>query len=356
MNTSSKATHYQGLDGLRALAAIGIVLMHVRSNGGYLLHGFVYDSLIPALTNLVFLFMVISAFSMCCGYYEKFINNSITLGSFYGKRYAKIWPFFAVLCCFDLLLSPSKEALYETFANLTLVFGLLPINKITVIGVGWFIGTVFVFYLVFPFFCYLLSDKRRAWFAFAIAILWNIVCQQYFFQPSFIGIAISGRTNFLYSAQFFFTGGMIYLYRDRLAWFSKRYWYLASLIAIGSVILYFLLPWKTFLAMIVAAALVVVAIGIERKGILNNAVTHFLSNISMEIYLCHMVAFRLLQKLHLIQVSKNHLLSYLVAFILTLSLSIAISLAVRWGIRVLKAQGSAILSKLKSHKKSQQEN
>ena len=56
--------HYGALDGLRALAAVGIVLMHVEANG-YELKGFVFERLIPSFTNLVFLFMIISGFAMC---------------------------------------------------------------------------------------------------------------------------------------------------------------------------------------------------------------------------------------------------------------------------------------------------
>ena len=87
---SSVPVHYGAIDGLRAFAAIGIVLMHVLSNGGYELKGFVIQKLIPSFTDFVFLFMVISGFSMCCGYYEKIINNRLSLSDFYRKRFRKI--------------------------------------------------------------------------------------------------------------------------------------------------------------------------------------------------------------------------------------------------------------------------
>ena len=64
---------YDNLDGLRSYAAIGIVMMHVLANSRYAVRGFLFISrIIPSFTNITFLFMVISAFSMCCGYYEKF--------------------------------------------------------------------------------------------------------------------------------------------------------------------------------------------------------------------------------------------------------------------------------------------
>ena len=89
---------YGGIDGLRTIAAIGIVMMHVRSNINYEISGYIYNTIIPSFTNFVFLFMTISAFGMCCGYYEKMINNRVVFSDFYGKHFKKILPFF---CCFS---------------------------------------------------------------------------------------------------------------------------------------------------------------------------------------------------------------------------------------------------------------
>ena len=64
--------NYSSLDGLRAYAAVGIVLMHVLAN---LMikpsDNILTCNVIPWLTNFTLLFMIISAFSMCCGYYER---------------------------------------------------------------------------------------------------------------------------------------------------------------------------------------------------------------------------------------------------------------------------------------------
>ena len=153
---------YEGIDGLKAYAILGIALMHILANGKYEASGFVFDQLIPSFTNLVFLFMMVSGFGMCCGYYQKFKEQKIGVGEFYTKRYSKIWPYFALLCVVDFVISPSKSALYEVFANLTLCQGLLPNMNISVIGVSWTLAVIFVFYLLFPFFCFLLENKKRA--------------------------------------------------------------------------------------------------------------------------------------------------------------------------------------------------
>ena len=115
--------HYGAIDGLRTIAAIGIVVMHIAANNDYEISGFVYDNLIGSFGNFVFLFMVISSFGMCCGYYDKITNNKISLTDFYKKRFLKTLPFFSLLVVIDLIISPSLSSLYEAFADITLLFG-----------------------------------------------------------------------------------------------------------------------------------------------------------------------------------------------------------------------------------------
>ena len=76
---------YEGGDGLKAYAIIGIALMHILTNGEYGIGGFVFEQLIPSFTNLVFLFMMVSGFGMCCGYYQKIKDQIISVGDFYTK-------------------------------------------------------------------------------------------------------------------------------------------------------------------------------------------------------------------------------------------------------------------------------
>lgn len=61
-----------------------------------------FERLIPSFTNLVFLFMMVSGFGMCCGYYQKIIDQKISVEDFYKKRYIKIWLYFALLLCVRL--------------------------------------------------------------------------------------------------------------------------------------------------------------------------------------------------------------------------------------------------------------
>ena len=64
--------HYAGIDGLRALSCLAIIAMHVLANTEYAVSGFLFDTLIPAGTQMVYLFLMISGFGLCCGYLERF--------------------------------------------------------------------------------------------------------------------------------------------------------------------------------------------------------------------------------------------------------------------------------------------
>lgn len=229
-----KKEHYGAIDGLRTIACVGIVLMHIAANTSYSISGFIYRSVIPSFTNFVFLFMTVSAFGMCCGYYERIMCNKVSLSDFYGKKFKKTLPFFGLLVLLDIVISPSIDALYEAFANLTLLFGFLPnAGNISVIGVGWFLGLIFVFYICFPFFCVLLQNKRRAWIAFAISLIYNLVCTIYF---------DAGRNNILYSGCYFLAGGLIYLYRHKIINLNR--WTGLGAAAV-SVVLYYVLKGNT---------------------------------------------------------------------------------------------------------------
>ena len=316
-----KKERYEGIDGLKAYAIIGIVMMHVLSNGKYEIGGFVFEQFIPAFTNLVFLFMMVSAFGMCCGYYQKVIDQKISVEDFYKKRYVKIWPYFALLCVMDFVISSSKESLFEVFANLTLCQGLLPEVNIQVIGVSWTLAVIFVFYMLFPFFCFLIGNKKRAWKVMSAALVFNWLCSSYF---------NTGRKNILYDAIYFIVGGLVFLYRKEMAEFVLKYKGITSVILLSAIVSYFILGDSTLTMLFFCVAAIIYSLGCNRGGVLVNPVSKFLGGICFEIYLCHMVIYRVLEKLHLIHLFGNGLLAYIFTAIAVVCGSIAFSICAGW--------------------------
>lgn len=226
-------------------------MMHIQANNDYQINNFVYNSVISKFGNFVFLFMMISSFGMCCGYYDKVISGDIKWNEFYKKRYIKILPFFSFLVLIDVLMDTSINSLYEGFADITLLFGFLPnAGNISVIGVGWFLGLIFVFYLIFPFFCTLLQSKKKAWTVFVISIIYNIACTNYFNV---------GKTNILYCGMFFIAGGLIYLYKDEIQRLNKL---VLCLLTVLGIVLFCTVNDFGFVYLFASTMLILIALAI----------------------------------------------------------------------------------------------
>lgn len=166
-------------------------------------------------------------------------------------------PLLALLCALDFVISPSKEALFEVFANLTLCQGLLPNADISVIGVSWTLAAIFVFYMLFPFFCFLLGNKKRAWGVAVAALVFNYLCGSYF---------NAGRTNIVYDAIYFIAGGLIFLYRKELAEFAQKYKVIAGVILLAATVAYFVLGGSTITLLFFCVATLVYTLGCNRGG------------------------------------------------------------------------------------------
>lgn len=348
-----KNNRYSSLDGLRAYAAIGIVIMHVLANLIVVPEkNFLYGTVIPSLTNFVYLFFVISAFSMCCGYYERMKVGQVSMNLFYKKRYQRVLPFFALLVLIDCIVphgankhelstmtegtvstvSPWLEQLYQSFADLTLAFNLLPNADIKVIGVGWFLGLIFLFYMLFPFFVFMMDNKKRAWKSLILMFVFCYVALDYFFTPQFIDFEVT-RHNIIYSAPFFGIGGVIFLYRESISSIVKKNRHIILILLWIMTIAYWLVELNCFISVVytglLCAIFVIYAIGSDGI-VLNNKFTKKLSDLSMEIYLCHMMCFRAVEIVHLEKHIDQADMLYAVSCFGTLLLAITFSHIVKY--------------------------
>lgn len=93
---------------------------------------------------------------------------------------------------------------------------------------------------------------------------------------------------------------------------------------------------RIYIALVLSSLLLIYSMGVKKLGILKNNFTRFISGISMEIYLCHMVMYRILEKLHLLHVFENEIVSYVFAVILVFTSSIAFSLVAQKYIMILR--------------------
>lgn len=312
---------YDNLDGLRVISCLSIIAMHIKANSSFEVSGWVSYTFIPSLTQLVTLFLIISGFGMFCGYYDKFKNKTIDLNTFYSKRYWKILPFFAALVTIDLLLDRSIDHLIEGVTEVTLVFGLLPSNNLSVIGVGWTLGIIFLFYLLFPYVVFLCWTKRRAVFALCCAIGISLLCTGYFFTDKFVNENFAVSHDFLYNSPYFLMGGVIYLFRKQITALTGKIKWLWLLVCIGVTVGYYFIPDVIGIVdilvlknLLVLTCWLIYAISVKSL-VLSNRVMKFLSGISLEMYLAHMIIFRFAEKLHLLYLFGKGWISYIFAFV-----------------------------------------
>lgn len=305
--------------GLKGIAILMIVLLHTAFNGQYCIDGYFYNQVILKLGIFVQLFFMLSAFGMCCGYYEKIKNNSINLNQFYSKRYKKILPFFAMIVLADLVVSGVNfQSLKEAFLDLTLIYGFLPKGNIEVVGIGWTLGVIFAFYILFPFFVFLLWNKRRAWFVLGVSLIIKFTCGDFFINDK-----STVMVNIILWSTYFIVGGIIFLYKDWLITIIKGNRIIPlMLIAVATLTgivnsLYWKIDYIGTIVTLVGFTLVLIYSISGKSLILESKFLQHIGKYCLEIYLSHMMIFRVLEKLPISTIIKNDIMSLIVMYLLT---------------------------------------
>ena len=242
----------------------------------------------------------------------------------------------------DCMTSLSLNSVVEGIADITLVYALLPNASISVLGVGWFLGIVFLFYMLFPFYCFLMRSKKNAWLTFAVCVFYNLSEQLYFLDSSHVVKGYQSHTNFLFCSMFFCAGGLIYLYRNEFMTYVKkcRYGYLLAILLM-TIASFYVWPQisglvEPFVCLIIFSLWVIYAISTE-SIILNNKWVTFISGISLEIYLCHMFVYRILEKMHVLYILGRGYLAYVSMVFVTLFGTICVSLLSQKGIAKIES-------------------
>jgi len=323
----SEVKKYRNIDALRSFGCLAIIAWHVKANtnfngGG----GVLTERIIPSFDYLVYLFMIISGFGMCNGYYQKLKDGNYDLNKFYSRRYKKTVPFFSILIIVNCILEFNRENIFEGLMEITMLFGFLPNNSLSVIGVAWTLGAIFAFYIIFPFVVFLLNDKRKGIIFLIVTLGITYMCQSYFMTEKFVTSNFTMRHSFLFCLPYFLSGGLIYLYRNELSATVNLH---KRAVLLGCVILavgYLLSPDEIGgfdmivpKTLILYSAMVCAVLGEQNKW-LSNRFTKFISEISMEMYLAHMVVFRVVEKLHIEKVCDDAILRYVITYFMVVLL------------------------------------
>lgn len=142
----------------------------------------------------------------------------------------------------------------------------------------------------------------------------------------------------------FRSGGVIFIYRDWLCEHVRKHRLVSLVLVLTLSCAYYLIDgigtggWieviKNFSMMILFSSWLVYAIG-SNGIILNNFFTSFISSISMEIYLCHMVIFRALQKVDIYEHLSNGFIGYLISSLAVFCGAIILSVGFKKGQKAL---------------------
>ena len=131
-------------------------------------------------------------------------------------------------------------------------------------------------------------------------------------------------------------GGLIYIYRNVLEEIVKRNKSVVIVMLIVSIAIYFIIGSCTITMLPLFSLILIYSIGVQEKGLLINRFTKFISGISFEIYLSHMVVYRVLEKMKLIRLFGDGIVSYVFVTLITLVGTIFFSVIVREIIRKLR--------------------
>lgn len=169
----AQRNRFDGLDGLRAIAALGVLWIHCWSMYGaprYVLMGVDITSIVAIGGNGVDLFFVISGFCMYYFYARNKNFNGNDFWEFLKKRWTRLSPAFYTACalyiCFRFYVNSSFPLIKSALTSIFYLNGL--ITQYTPESILWSLTAEWQFYIIVPF---LLIYQNRLGFNFTFSII-----------------------------------------------------------------------------------------------------------------------------------------------------------------------------------------
>jgi len=294
----------EGIESLRAYAAIAVIFFHLVGTGGAKLPEIL--SFIGTHFGLgVPLFFVVSGFSLSYGYWQK-LNDSEAVGNYFIRRFARIAPLFYAVLLFEMVLHwlvwGKSYDLAEILVNALFLFNVIPHMTDGIVWASWSIGVEMIFYALFPLLLLTCRDLTRTLLALVVtttlATLFTAGLQPFEAQMmSFV------HHNFVANAPYFVWGILAYQVHSKVSNLPQAArrpvcWALCAF-SLGSILtLYFGTPlyeyftvrgWRRAWEILwgVPFATVCVAMALHPSRLLSNRVTRYLGHVSFSLYLIH---------------------------------------------------------------------
>jgi len=253
LETPQKTKRYASLDALRGIAALLLVVFHVKgipklevSDEIGRIVGF-FGAGVP-------LFYALSAFSLMVGYHEK-LQSPGGLLHFYIRRIFRILPLFYTLLVFWVFVRKfyfNAETNFSLMAlNYLCVFGLIPGQHEGLVWASWSIGVEMLFYIIFPLALIASRTLVSSFIVFLATLVISVSSQNVLtafkdVAPTFSYMAIS--------TQIVFFGAGFFAYRfgecmaNMVSEFSQAARQICADVIFMSGIVFLLLYWLTPLA------------------------------------------------------------------------------------------------------------
>lgn len=154
-----------------------------------------------------------------------------------------------------------------------------------------------------------------------ITIVLNVLCRLYFFNSDHVVSEYMARTNFIYCSVYFALGGIIYLYRKEIIEFTNRFRWLAVGVLLISLLLYFAIFKNDIILALIFVIITVLGVSQKKNATKRQVLCKgisFLSDLSMEIYLCHMFIFRIAEKIGFNHLTGSEVANYCIICAVTI--------------------------------------
>lgn len=223
----------EGLDALRAWAAVGVIIVHVYSLNQITFRPAIQEFFSKFVLG-VELFFALSAFCLALGYFGKLSTEDATR-RYLLRRFFRLAPLMYFMIAFWAIEMTRR---YDAFPgwgtivlNASFLFGIAPGKANGIVWAGWSLGVEMLFYFAFPLICMFVKSWRAAVVFTLGTLVISIACRWTILDAAEVPKSYA-RQNIVTALPFFAMGLLAYfiwrILRDAPQRKTISYWLLGG--------------------------------------------------------------------------------------------------------------------------------